>query len=308
MMGDQFLVEHKATSQDISPGSPYWAKLSINAEAALYIRAARDAGFPVRGIIYDLAKKPGLKPLKASSKRATDETPLEYGERCLAAISEDPDAWFQRGKVVRLDSEAHEAAIDLIARTKAIRAARRSGHYPRNPDACERFHRWCEFFPVCTNATTIDDSSRYEDRDTGPTISKSSLEAWNRCPREFYFLKVRGRRSKTSSPALRQGTAWHVGLEHWFNTLNCDAALQLIQTPDEFETMKLRAMLLAYDAKWRDEPWQANAVEQAFELPIIDPRTGKRVRGVKLNGKFDAIITEEAHETSHCSSEDRPAA
>lgn len=287
MNGGTWLVEHKTSSQDIGAGAPFWRKLAMDAQCSIYIDAARRSGYDVRGVIYDVTAKPAHRPKK-------DETPAEFGQRVLLAIASEPDEYYRRGKVVRLETEARESLIDVWQLTRNIRTAVRDARWPRNTDACERYHRFCEYFDVCTGSTSIEDDSVYRPKDVTKHLSKSSMEAFRRCPREFYYSKVLGRARGHRDDALRIGTEYHKALEVWFKTLDVDQAVAAMGgCKDEFERNKLAAMMIGYDARWRDEPLSVLAVEKEFTLPLRNPVTGRGSRAYTLTGKFDAIVQEE---------------
>lgn len=54
--------EHKTTRDDISPDSDYWQHLDIDEQISEYILAARDLGYPVVTIDYDVIRKPAIEP------------------------------------------------------------------------------------------------------------------------------------------------------------------------------------------------------------------------------------------------------
>lgn len=179
--GACWIIEHKTTSEDISPGSPYWQKLRLDAQVSTYLDGARSLGFDPMGCIYDVVAKPSLRPAKATpleaqkrtqngrlyaSQRADDETPEEFRERLREHIATHPERYFGRGEVVRLDDEANEAAWDLWQTARAIRDAELEERWPRNPEACFFWNRPCEYFPVCTGSEAIETSSRYRKIET----------------------------------------------------------------------------------------------------------------------------------------------
>ncbi len=56
----KFLMEHKTTSEDISPGSAYWRKIFyVDAQVSTYLHAARALG--IEEVIYDVLRKPALR-------------------------------------------------------------------------------------------------------------------------------------------------------------------------------------------------------------------------------------------------------
>ena len=180
--GALWLLEHKTSSEDISPGSPYWSKLRLDTQVSIYLRGAAALGYDVEGCIYDVIGKPALRPLTATppearkytktgqlyaNQRELDETPEEYRERLRAAIADSPDRYFQRGDVVRLEDESAEAQWELWQTARSIRDAQLAERHPRYPDACFRWNRACDYFDVCTGSGRLDDPSRFV-RETDP--------------------------------------------------------------------------------------------------------------------------------------------
>lgn len=172
-----WIMEHKTASSDISSGSTYWDKLKIDSQVSNYFTGAESLGFEPVGVIYDVLRKPSIRPLLATpedqrkyakktgelyaNQRANDETPEEFRERLVEIYATKPEEYFVRGEVVRLDDERIEAAQDIWELSLFIHESERSNRWPRNPDACERYHRLCEFWPVCTKTAEIDDTSRF---------------------------------------------------------------------------------------------------------------------------------------------------
>lgn len=173
-IAEEWVVEHKTSSDDITPGSDYWRQLRLDAQVSTYLEGAKSFGYAPMGVLYDVIGKPDCRPLKATpeesrkytkktgelyaNQRATDETPDEYRDRVLGKIAEDPNRYYQRADVVRLESEAEEAAADLWQTAQMIREAQRLGRWPRNPDACFNYHQACEYFGVCTKQELLSDA------------------------------------------------------------------------------------------------------------------------------------------------------
>lgn len=229
-----WVFENKTTSADITPGSPYWVRLRMDDQVSLYFdgagaRHGRDAF----GCMYDVAKKPGIKPLLATpdenrkftkgkgckecggsaggkrgivrgsgrmnatdgvsatlhdciacggtgwkeaprliaQQRDHDETVSEFRERVRHVLMEAPEAYYQRGDVVRLDDEMQQHRSDRWALAQQIRACQKAGAWPRNPDACVRYNRFCGYFDVCTGTAAIDDDSRFVDSLKHPELA-----------------------------------------------------------------------------------------------------------------------------------------
>jgi hypothetical protein len=58
------LVESKTTSDSVSPASEYWMRLRFNMQVFQYVDAARMLGWDIAEVIYDVARKPMIKPSK----------------------------------------------------------------------------------------------------------------------------------------------------------------------------------------------------------------------------------------------------
>jgi hypothetical protein len=87
-----------------------------------------------------------------ANQRETDETVDEYRDRVRAAIAEDPDRYYQRGLVVRLEAQLAEADAELWQlgqtlreaigsawrRATPTRASATAGRAPTSPSALAR--------------------------------------------------------------------------------------------------------------------------------------------------------------------------
>jgi hypothetical protein len=178
--GRVWILEHKFTAADVSPGSAYWVRLKLDSQVSIYHDGAAALGFPdVAGCIYDVVSRPAQRPLKAvaevkmtqgkpckclhngvphedcaacqgtgwrepprpyAGQRLEDETPAEFGQRIREVLAAAPEAHYQRGAVVRFDAELEEARWDLWQTGAAIRLGQRDGRHPRNTDACSHMY------------------------------------------------------------------------------------------------------------------------------------------------------------------------
>jgi len=192
------LVEHKTSSEDVRPGSEYWRRLRMDGQVSTYFDGAGALGSgDVVACIYDVLSKPALRPsqvplvgeagvkivLDAGGGRVRtkdgkkwretgdaaqgyvlqtrDETPEEFRARLTEAVAADPDRYFARGEVVRLEKELDEARFDRWQLGQQIREAEVAGRFPRNPDACVRYGRTCPYFPICTGEASLDDPTMF---------------------------------------------------------------------------------------------------------------------------------------------------
>lgn len=179
MDGRLLLVEHKTASEDIGIGSDYWKRLRLDGQVSLYFDGAAALGYEVEGCLYDVLRKPALRPLTATpadqrkykkdgtlyaNQRLEDETPAEFQARLVEAVAEDPSRYYQRGEVSRLDAELDDARHDRWQLGRQIREGQILDRYPRNPEACVRFGT-CEFFGVCAGECSLDDPTLYRKLD-----------------------------------------------------------------------------------------------------------------------------------------------
>ncbi len=170
--GRVLVVEHKTSSFDIGPGSEYWRRLRMDGQVSIYFQGAGSLGHDVSGCLYDVLGKPGQKPLQPGKTRKVAETPGEYRVRIAEAIAEDPNRYYQRGEVVRLETETQDALFDIWQTAQQINEAKQADRAPRNPDACVRWGRTCEFFDVCTGVASLDDPLLFKKSErTHPELS-----------------------------------------------------------------------------------------------------------------------------------------
>lgn len=171
--GYLWVVEHKTASD---PGAGvYWERLSLDLQCSVYLMGAQALGFKPKGVLYDVIGKPKIGQLKATpedqrkyrksdgelyaGQREADETPEEFRARMAELIRAPHAPLFRRGRVVRFPADELAAARDICVLARRIAAAKlrvtRGEYVLRNPDACSRYGRMCEFFGPCTNAADI---------------------------------------------------------------------------------------------------------------------------------------------------------
>ena len=312
--------ERKTTTRDISPGSDYWPQLLLDVQVSIYLEAGKLVGIDADAVLYDVLRVPSLRPLQAtppelrkytketakepsrlySNQRDTDETPEEYGARCMEAIAADPDKHYQRQIVVRLEKEMLEARYDTWQTACGIRDARRLKVWPRNPDSCKQYGRPCTFFQVCTGTADINDPMLFQirkklheelDNPSDDVMTQSALRCYRACPRRYFY-----RYEQRISPigfkpeAMRRGTSLHRGLEAWSKTANVDLALDALDKMNAYSFEMEKAMMVGYIARWG---WDKGVqyVEKEFEAPLISPESGAPMRSMKLAGKLDFVVS-----------------
>jgi hypothetical protein len=287
----RWLVEHKTTSEDISTGSVYFRRLRLDAQIGVYLQAEPGA----EGVIYDVLRKPAERPKVGESADA-------FGARVLAKIRSDPDRYYRRAKVVRLESDREELARDVWQTSRHIIAARRLKQYPRNPDSCFQFQRACDYLPVCTGEVSLDDEALYVTREphselwavgaAGDALTQSSLKTWRACPRRYEHRYVDGRVPRAEDgEALRMGRSIHDALESLFLGKSVDDCLTALDSSDIYEYAKSAAMVAGYVEYW-GRPSNVIGTEVEFCVPLRNP-DGSASRTFVLRGKIDAIVEAE---------------
>lgn len=233
------VVEHKTATGDVGPGSDYLKRLRLDGQVSVYYAGGDALGFPIGACLYDVLVKPGLRPYKATpvearkfkkdgtlyaNQRDRDETPEEYRARLVEAVVADPNAYFQRADVVRLEEEMRDAMADVWDLGRVMRESELAGRAPRNPDACVRYGRTCEFFGVCTGEASLEDASQFRtggahaelENGDASLLTSSRLSAFRACPRLHRLKYGLGYRPAVEAENLRFGSLIHLGLEAWW--------------------------------------------------------------------------------------------
>lgn len=294
-MSELLIVEHKSTSEDISLGSSYIRRLNIDVQTDTYLDLARSGGYDPAGVLYDLLRKPAQRP------SAKGETPASFTSRCMDAIAEDPNRYYQRFKAVRLQNEHDEAVYDRWHTAAAIRDARRLRVFPRNSDSCMQWSRECDYLRLCNSEASPDDpllfrraERTHEELDSTDLelLTQSSLKTYRACPRRyFYRYEERLRPVSEQAKPLLQGKSLHAALEVWWKT-NCDlqAAVAALLSEDPMDRAKETAIITGYHARWEDEHRKIKvvAVEQEYRTALMSP-AGAASRTFLLAGRIDGL-------------------
>jgi hypothetical protein len=173
------LVEHKTTSNAISPGSDYWRAIdALDPQVSTYMAAARANNYNARDMIYDVIRKPTIRPDRATpvgerkytipskanpvprlyaSQREQDETPGEWCERLMLDISTRPEWYYQRRTIVRLEADEMEHERDIDGMVAMIMLCSKGEMWPRNTNSCIRYGRTCDYFDVCSGTCGLND-------------------------------------------------------------------------------------------------------------------------------------------------------
>lgn len=122
--GCVFVQEDKTTSSDISPESSYWDNLELDVQSTLYLYASRliQKDPPVVGILYDVWRKPSIRPKKLS--QADTKNFIETGEYCGSNFNIDvTDGVSVNGERAEITPAAKEG-VYAIRETNSMFGAR----------------------------------------------------------------------------------------------------------------------------------------------------------------------------------------
>jgi hypothetical protein len=79
------VMEHKTCGESIEPASDYWKRLRIDQQISLYMLAARELGHDVQTVLYDVIRKPAIRPTQIPQLDAEGRKIVldAEGNRCL---------------------------------------------------------------------------------------------------------------------------------------------------------------------------------------------------------------------------------
>lgn len=142
-----------------------------------------------------------------------------------------------------------------------------------------------------------------------PRITNSQKQCAMTCLRKHQLSYVLGIRQDEDAKPLRMGKAFHLGLECYGNGETPDSAvLSAVKEYDErapasFSTVEAQTdwlvereivarLLTGYFWRWAemDAQMKVLAVELSFEIPIVNPATGRSSRTFVFAGKIDKIV------------------
>lgn len=178
------VIEHKLLGEDIGPDAQLWKRMRVDHQVSDYVNAARRLGYRVDSVLYDVTRKPTIKPTdvpltdadgvkivldrdgmrvrNANGKtwRQTADTekgyvlqtrPMtveEWGQKLTDDIAERPEFYFQRQEITRLDQDLEECRRENWDIQETIRQAQlNNAHYRTcNRNSCG----FCSYFDLCT--------------------------------------------------------------------------------------------------------------------------------------------------------------
>lgn len=99
-----------------------------------------------------------------ASQRAEDETPAQYFDRLAKEITDNPNRFYARGDIVRLEQDEIDHAQDVWDTAKSVRDMETSRRAPRYRGSCRRFGRLCSYLPVCMGVIRIEDIPQVQEK------------------------------------------------------------------------------------------------------------------------------------------------
>jgi hypothetical protein len=198
--GEHYLVDHKTTSLDISdPVSNYWRVMRIDSQPRHYETMLYSNGIPLRGIIWDVVKKPTIRPIKitgpignsinATGKYLDDDVSPQtmnilhtlerendelHSIRLNAHIAANTEKYYQRRPIALTEDELYDYNKSLwqVAEdmTKTIKRSKSTGITPYNPSGCMMYNTPCTFLGICSRHDSITSDNWTKSTDVHPEL------------------------------------------------------------------------------------------------------------------------------------------
>jgi hypothetical protein len=162
------LVESKTTGESIDPAADYWLRIKFNMQVSQYVLAARELGWDVALAMYDVTRKPTIRPRKSVDNLDRDgkrivmgfvmshaETPDEFCERLTTDCAERPDFYFARKEIPIIETDLRAFEAQRLAIAGGINYSRfMQKSFTRPEDAWPRAAtsmncKFCQFKSFC---------------------------------------------------------------------------------------------------------------------------------------------------------------
>ena len=250
------LTDHKTTQSDIEdPNSSYWRQIEVEGQPNQYELLLLANGIKVDQVIWDVARKPGIKPKAIAKKDVAElaslhtycgqrieceafegmkETPELFELRVAQTLTVQGEKYFQRRSAKRTRSELAEYATELWDISQEIISARRLNRWYRNSGACMLYGSPCQYLGICSGADTPD-SDRWErkesvheelevDGDGRDLLTNSRVRCFQTCRRKHFYQYELGikRVEVEDREPLIFGTAWHAAMDCFWEAKNME--------------------------------------------------------------------------------------
>lgn len=133
-------------------------------------------------------------------------------------------------------------------------------------------------------------------------LTHSRSDCFKTCRKKHFFSYELGIRRDVDAKALRMGIAFHEGIEILGDGESIDMAVDAVRRsyatcPDgigqyewDIECETVVRLVCGYEWRWREFGLEYIATEKSFELPLLNPATGKPTPIWNLAGKIDGIV------------------
>jgi len=258
---ERYLLEHKSCSEDLDDGGPYWKRLTIDTQISAYLLAAHVAGHTLAGVVYDVIRKPEIRPKKLPRAEKNEvektgtycgvqlsteellrwsrdaelrETPVMYEARLCRDTVTRPAWYFARRIVRRLDQELLAYAQELWQTAEEIRFAHKRGDIRRNDRACMAYGRPCEYLDLCAGHDTVLSPTwkklptihpELEDTSNGDhLLTHTRISTFTACRRKHFYRYTLGIARWEEAEALTFGRLLHAALAAWWTAASGECA------------------------------------------------------------------------------------
>jgi len=185
------IMEHKTTSDDLDPEGAYWRKLRMDQQISHYFLAIQEYS-PADTVLYDVTRRPALRPKtipnldkdgkkivhdgdgnrmfkkngdpyesgdekKGRFLQTRSESPEEYGLRVFNEMSSNPERYFCRREVPRLQQDLDEYKYELWQQQQMIGDCYRNDRWFKNTGACFKWNKPCPYFDICTAGLEVNE-------------------------------------------------------------------------------------------------------------------------------------------------------
>lgn len=156
--GRTLLVESKTTRSYLNPDSYYWNRLDLDLQTGYYVWFAKEQGHPIDGVLYDVSRVPKLARGKVGRKKYDNESYDEFAARVRETLEDSRDDYHVR----RLHQPNVDEVMQQVEQWEDIIAdSHKYNTFPKNHTSCYMYGRRCEFHPVCTGQSSLDNERLY---------------------------------------------------------------------------------------------------------------------------------------------------
>lgn len=144
-------------------------------------------------------------------------------------------------------------------------------------------------------------------------LTQTAIRTFRKCGRLYHTAYEQMYKSVKVAEPLAFGSAWHKIREVWWSpglsgAQRLDAAFDVfrqitqpetidpdVEEIDPFVAAKLMAMLMGYHVRWCSyvDSMQVLGSEVTFEIPLVNPDTGRRSLLFLVSGQLDAVVRDD---------------